>query len=92
MVTLDRYTLMGRVLPAAVVALPIVVSAYVWAPFDLSLVKGAFATTVFAAIAFALSQFTGISATSWKIACSSHGAVGPQSQCFDIATTLSIRS
>ena len=58
MISLDRYTLMARVLPAAVVALPVVVSAYVWAPFDLSLVKGAFATTVFAAIAFALSQFT----------------------------------
>ena len=58
MISFDRYTLMARVLPAAVVALPVVVSADVWAPFDLSLVKGAFATTVFAAIAFALSQFT----------------------------------
>ena len=45
-------------LPAAVAALPVVVSVYVWAPFDLSVAKGAFATTVFAAIAFSLSQFT----------------------------------
>jgi hypothetical protein len=58
MITLDRYTLIARVLPAAVVTLPVVVSAYVWAPFDLSLVKGAFATNLFAAIAFVLSQFT----------------------------------
>ena len=56
MITLDRYSITARVLPGAVVALPIAASIYVWTPFDLSLFKGAVATAVLTAVAFALSQ------------------------------------
>lgn len=53
---LDRYTVMARVLPARVVALPFATIAYAWSPFDVTLAKGSLALTVFIAVGYALSH------------------------------------
>ena len=55
MITLDRYTILARVLPAAIVVAPAVAAGYAWIPLDLSVFKGALALALLTAIAFALS-------------------------------------
>ncbi len=55
MIALDRYTLFARVLPAAIVAAPVVAAGSAWIPFDFSVFKGAVDLALLTAIAFALS-------------------------------------
>ena len=55
-IVLDRYTVMARVVPACIVALPLAEIVYSWAPFEFGWAKGSAAATIFAAGAYALSH------------------------------------
>jgi hypothetical protein len=58
MIKLDRYTIMARVIPAGIVALPVAGVAYTWAPFALTWAKGSAAAAALGAAAYTLSHVT----------------------------------
>jgi len=58
MIQIDRYTVSARFLPAAVVATPLELAVFTWAPFEMGLTKGAAAVLVMSALAYVLSHPT----------------------------------
>ena len=58
MIQIDRYTVSARFLPAAVIATPLALAVFTWAPFDMGLTKGAAAVFVMTALAYVLSHPT----------------------------------
>lgn len=58
MIQIDRYTVSARFLPAAVIATPLALAVFTWAPIDLGLIKGAAAVFVMTALAYVLSHPT----------------------------------
>lgn len=58
MIQIDRYTVSARFLPAAVIATPLALTMFTWAPFDMGLIKGAAAIFVMTALAYVLSHPT----------------------------------
>ena len=58
MIQIDRYTVSARFLPAAVIATPLALAVFTWAPFDMGLTKGAAAVFVMTALAYILSHPT----------------------------------
>ena len=56
MIQIDRYTISARVLPAILVAAPVAIAVYTWAPFALDVARGAAATVVLAALAYVFSH------------------------------------
>ena len=58
MIQIDRYTITARVIPAAIIGMPIGLATYTWVPFSLGFAKGATAMFILAALAYALSHAT----------------------------------
>lgn len=58
MIQIDRYTVSARFLPAAVIATPLALAVYTWAPFDVGLARGTAAIFVMTALAYVLSHPT----------------------------------
>jgi hypothetical protein len=58
MIQIDRYTVTARFLPAAVIATPLALAVFTWAPFEMGLTKGAAAVFVMTALAYVLSHPT----------------------------------
>jgi hypothetical protein len=58
MIQIDRYTVSARFLPAAVIATPLALAVFTWAPFEMGLTKGAAAVLVMSALAYVLSHPT----------------------------------
>lgn len=58
MIQIDRYTVSARFLPAAVIAAPLALAVYTWAPFDVGLARGTAVIFVLTAVAYVLSHPT----------------------------------